>query len=372
MFRLITNTELKNIVRTNLMRETWQPIVVLGAPGSGKSYFAKHTLREMYADHIGLTKDDIGFVCIKPAERDGVEIAGVALPMQEDDAPFTEFTVSPVIRKIEKTGLAHGVLLIDEIAQAGIPEQKVLSSLLDGQENSLGDTRLPAGWIVYATGNRAQDKSGALKLLSHNINRAKFFELKRDTTAWITDFAIPHGVHPILLECVMAYADSGWFADSVPMDQESYCTERSLTEASADLHAIFNSLEFVGTLPIWAEAMLAGNIGNVNARRVSEWIARRDTVPTGAEIMSNPATARVPDNTGFQLIAANLAFGEVNNSRTATAALHYLMRLRADLQITLGCKLMSIAAHQGWIITDPAASAFIQQHHEYLPLAAGK
>jgi hypothetical protein len=381
-FTIVNTRTLTRIVKAALNRDDWQPFVVLGAPGSGKSYFARDTLRRLIAAHHGIEIPEgtttkgldayIGLVTIKPAEKDGVEVAGVALPMELDGEYFTRFTVSPVIKKIQAvqaTGVHYVVVLIDELAQAGMPEQKVLSSTLDPEEYAIGDNNLPDGCYVYGTGNRAGDKSGALKILSHLLNRARFIEISRDVSAWVNDYAIGHGVNPILIEVAQAYDD--FFAEEVPAEQTSYCTERSLTQASKDLDVIMADPEFTGFLPAWGEAMIASNIGQAAARRVSEWIARRDEVPSAEEIMRDPRKARVSDNTGFQLIAANVGIGAVTDSVTATAAFIYLTRLRADLQISLACKLLKMAATAGWIITDPAAQAFIAEHFEYLPLVGG-
>ena len=78
----------------------------------------------------------------------------------------------------------------------------------------------------------------------------------------------------------------------------------------------------------------------------------------------------MPDQTGFQMIAANMAMGAVVNSHTAEAALHYIVRLRPDLQVSLGTKLMRISTRAGWAMTDPLAAAFIEKFHDLLPLAA--
>ncbi len=385
-FPQVTMRELTQIARLNLSRmnnlgpdgkpreeDRWQPMVVIGPPGCGKSYFGRMVLPGLYAEAMGGDPSKAGYYEIKPAERDGVEVAGITLPMESEDGEvFTQFTVSPVIKGIEAmraAGYEYIVLLIDELAAAGIPEQKVLSSLLDMLEHAIGGNKLTGNVIVYATGNRAQDKAGAMKILSHLLNRAKFFELRRDVNAWAKDYAEPHGINPIMVECVLAYADDGFLADSVPVEQTTYCTERSITMAAADLDAFMATPEFTGFIPRWVESMLAANIGEVSAKRVVDWVAQRGQVPTAEEIMRDPEGAQVPEQTGFQMIAANIAMAEVKDSRTATAALHYIMRLRKDLQISLGVKLMNVAASQGMVMTDPSAAAFVSQFHEYLPLA---
>ncbi|GAG42639.1 unnamed protein product, partial [marine sediment metagenome] len=86
------------------------------------------------------------------------------------------------------------------------------------------------------------------------------------------------------------------------------------------------------------ERMIAANVGPGAASTLCQWTAQRDHVPTADQIMADPEAAQVPDQTGFQMIAANLAMGAVTDARTAEAALHYIVRLRTDLQVSLGTK----------------------------------
>jgi hypothetical protein len=351
-----------------------QPIMMLGAPGSGKTQWATrkdtpNSLPNIYAECLGISVDDIGLVVEKPARRDASEMAGVALPMEDDDGYFTEFSQSPIIRKIIKDGREYGILVLDEAAAAGLPEQKVLSDCFDPNEHSLGGNPLPRGWMVIGTGNRAKDKAGSLRLLSQNISRVLCANIVRDTIGWAENFCVPHGINPIMVECALAHDDDGFFADEVPVEQVSYNTYRSTVAASYHLDEFMQSEEFVGVIPPWVENLFAMNMGQSAAKIVSEWVAQRDHVPTADEIMRDPENAKVPDQTGFQMISANIAMGAVKDVRSATAALHYIVRLRKDLQISLGVKLMNISSKAGWLVTDPLASAFIAEYHEFLPIA---
>ena len=51
------------------------------------------------------------------------------------------------------------------------------------------------------------------------------------------------------------------------------------------------------------------------------------------------------------------------------AALQYIVRLRPDLQVSLGTKLLRVSAKNGWVLTSDVATAFIQKFHELIPLA---
>lgn len=361
-----------------------QAIIILGAPGSGKSQwtYKKHipnSLPNIFAECLGVDVSEIGIVIEKPARRDAAEMAGVALPMEgENGEVYTQFTVSPIIKKIEATGKRYGLLIFDEGAAAAIPEAKLLSDCLDANEHAIGGNWLPGAdhpdappglWIVVLTGNRTEDKAQSMKLLSQNISRALCFNLIFDPVGWKEDFCDVEGINPIVVECAMANVENGFFADAVPAEQVSYNTPRSTVAASYHLDEFMASPEFTGTIPPRMENMLAANMGPAAAKMLADWIAQRDHIPTAEDIMANPETAKVPDQTGFQQLAAHIAMGAVKDVHTATAALHYIVRLRKDLQISLGVKLLNITSRNGWLMTDPLASAFIAEHHEFLPVA---
>lgn len=372
MHQEITHDQLEEIVRINLATGEWQPIILLGAPGGGKSWFARHRLPEIYAEVLGLERDEIGYKEENPARRDAAEIAGVALPSRDENGNvYTQFTISPVAKAIQDSGLLYGVMNWEELAAARDPEQKVCTDSMDPAAHYIGnpDTgKLPKGWIVVASGNRAQDKAGSTRLLSHLTNRALVFNLKFCIKSW-QRWAEANGVNPVVIDCAAHHYDSGFFADAVPAEDMAYCTPRSLTRAAKHIDAYMESPEFTGTLPPVVERMVAANIGPAAARIVVQWFNQFDKVPKVADILRDPDGAMVPDQTGFQMIAAHALIGAVDDAATAGAALRYIVRLRPDLQVSLGTKLMRVSSQAGWMITDPAASEFIAKFHDLLPLA---
>jgi hypothetical protein len=371
--------ELAKVISVNLNSGTFQAVMMFAAPGSGKTVFATKYLPQILADFHGIDVADVGMVVEKPARRKADEMAGVAMPIEanaEDSAIgfaegdwYTDFTVSPIIVKIRKTRKEVGILVLDEAGQAGNPEQKLLSDCFDADEHAIGGSDLPRSWIVVGTANRTEDKAGSFKILSQNIDRVLPANIVVPVQDWIEDFCIPNNINPIVQECALAYADSGFFADAVPAGQEVFNTRRSTVRASKHLDAFMASPEFDGTIPRWMEKMLAGNMGNASAKILVDYIARRDMLPTAADIMGDPDGCMVPDQTGFQMIAANIAMAQVRDVRTATAALKYICRLRQDLQVSLGVKLMTISSKAGWLVSDPVAHEFIGKFQEFLPLA---
>jgi len=365
-----TIAEFQKIVPLVLASGNQQPVGLIGPVGVGKTQYFKGWFRDLYAEHVGVSADDLGFVHTRVANRDSAEIAGVALPSKDADGNLrTTFTVAPLVTEIRETLKPYGIILIDELPQATADVQKVLADLLDPAERTIGGHPIPDGWIVCFTGNRTSDKSGATRMLSHLLNRCAVFELQFDVKGW-ADWAADNGVNPLAIDCALAYADDGFFADCVPTEDGPFCTPRSLVRAAQHLTAFADSADFDGiTIPSYVESLLAANIGDRAAGMLTRHIAMADQVPTAAEIFADPTGVNVPDATGYQLLAANRAINCASDADTGEAALAYITRLRPDLQVSLGSKLLRASARNGWVLTSSVAVAFIQKFHDLLPLA---
>ena len=365
-----TIAQFQKIVPLVLVSGNQQPVGLIGPVGVGKTQYFKGWFRDLYAEHVGVSADRLGFIQERVANRDSAEIAGVALPSKDSNGDIiTQFTKPPLITKIQQTGCEHGIILFDELMQAPADVQKVLADVLDPAERTLAGWAIPDGWIVCFTGNRTSDKSGATRMLSHLLNRCAVFELQFDVKGW-ADWAADNGVNPLAIDCAMAYADEDFFADCVPTEDGPFCTPRSLVRAAQHLTAFTDSAEFDGIdIPYYVGALLAANIGERAAGMLTRHIAMADLVPTAAEIFADPTGASVPDATGYQLLAANRAINAAHDADTGEAALAYITRLRPDLQVSLGSKLLRASARNGWVLTSSVAVAFIQKFHDLLPLA---
>jgi len=345
-----------------------QPLVITGMTGGGKSMFCKTIIRTTYAKSLGLLPDDIGFVTERLASRDAAEVAGVALPFKDEQGNLTtQNTKPPLITTIERTGKTHGVVLLDELLQANTDMQKVLGDALDPVEHSIGGWPLPSGWIVVGTGNRTKDKSGANRLLAHLLDRVLMFELQFDINSW-SEWAYANDVHPIIIECAKAYEDQGFFADSVPASDEQYCSPRSLTRASDHLTAFLKMKGQDAYLNSTIRSLVAANIGHGATTMLFKYADIRDEVPTERDIQRNPESAIVPDQTGHQMIAGNNAITSAIDGDTVGQAFKYILRLRTDLQVSLGVRLLKVAGKNGWVSNEPLVNQFLAKHHDLITL----
>ncbi|MHC4371666.1 MAG: hypothetical protein ACYSW8_28965 [Planctomycetota bacterium] len=368
----VTIPQLRQIIPTILAAPVFQPIGLLAAPGVGKTDFCQHDLRDMYAEHLGVQADDVAIIIEKIGQReDASVITGITVPSKNADGELVGTTAVPnLIERIRATGRDHGIIILDEFPQAPTDVQAACSDMLNPSERKIGDWPIPDGWIVVFTGNRAADKSGAKRVLSHLRNgRALVFDLGFDIEAWCR-WAVAHDANPLIVDCAQAWHDQGFFADAVPADDVAYCTPRSLMRASDHLNAFCDSGAFDGSnIPLHVQKLLESNIGPGATQKLVQFIIEAENIPSGADILESPESCLLPDKTGFQLLAGNRALNMAYDAETGEAALRYIVRLRPDLQITLGSKLLRLSAAKGWILTSEESNAFVEKFSELLPLA---
>ena len=96
-----TIAQFQQIVPLVLASGNQQPVGLIGPVGVGKTQYFKGWFRDLYAEHVGVSADQLGFIQERVANRDSAEIAGVALPSKDADGNLrTTFTVAPLITKI--------------------------------------------------------------------------------------------------------------------------------------------------------------------------------------------------------------------------------------------------------------------------------
>ena len=153
------------------------PLMVWGAPGLGKS-----TIIRKIAEEAG-----IGFIDVRLAQREPVDVRGLPVPDQERKC--VDWFVSG-----EWPREGKGILLFDELTAADRSLQVAAYELiLDRRLGSLYS--VPDGWYICAAGNRVDDAAVATTMSSALANRFMHVELAEDAEAWVT-WAVGEGIHP--------------------------------------------------------------------------------------------------------------------------------------------------------------------------------
>ena len=151
--------EIKDAVEAYLLKDEYgtyeipvvrqRPILLLGAPGIGKTQIMEQIARECGIGLVAYTithhtrQSAIGLPFISEMEFGGQKKA------------VTEYTMSEIVasiyEKMKKTGLNEGILFIDEINC--VSETLAPAMLQFLQCKTFGNHPIPEGWIIVAAGN---------------------------------------------------------------------------------------------------------------------------------------------------------------------------------------------------------------------------
>lgn len=374
---LTTHTELIDHAKIAMNTLPQLPILAVGGAGTGKTYLATHGMRDIWAAANNVQPEEVAVLIERCADRDAAEFAGLMMPAKDENGEVVTKSIKPdLVRKIEALraqGYNYILLVLDEICQADSSVQKTLSSVLDRRDNTLGGHDLGAGIFVTGTGNRLKDKSGAQNILAHLKNRVLFFEMEgySDHTvgSWIRDFAEPNSLNLLIIDCARENANE-LFDDTPPSNGDPMMTFRSATNVSA-LLTTYQEQSGDSEISASMERLIAAAVGDRAASIIADYCeAVALGVPTRNEILADPEGANVPDVTGSQNSAGTLALSIATDSASTDAAIKYIVRLRPDLQVQLGARLLAKAERIGACMTSATATSFISQHIDLIELAA--
>lgn len=316
--------------------------------------------------------------------------------------------------------LDMGIVLMDENDQADVEVRKVLAPLYD--EGRVTSHHLPVDVAVWAASNRARDASGTGRGLAFLTNRWCAFEVEPDIEALDSYFrgeSIADSVEPIsptlppeidhrgrvvrnpkdvdfrahpAISAYMRQSQETLYA-GVPSDpNEPFLTPRSL-EALSNLFdvtlrlsvadetgAMDPTLSFADSFiarrgadsriegvtgdPVmrWRvfQTLAAGTVGAGNASQFLATLELFDEVPTIADIVKDPAKARVSEKTDAQFITAYLVSNAMRRDNGSA-----LMKYASRLQVALYHNVVNNAVgRDGELLMVPEVAKFLAENPE--------
>ena len=244
-----------------ILRPNRMAVYLEGSPGTGKTSIAKQVAQAMGLPLIYLhspTKlpEDFGLPWPSPT-----------------DSSFS-FRMLDNLPLVGSKHPDEGIVLFDELAQAGPDIQKILANILWEKEVH-GHTVKP-GWRFIATGNRVSDRAGANRLLSHLRNRMISLTLDVDVEAWAY-WAIKTGVDARIVAYLRSANQN---LNNFDPNREINATPRAWAEGVSpvlDLLPPENLLE-----------VLQGAVGGAAAEFLG-FLRMHGTLPSRVEFLADPA-----------------------------------------------------------------------------------
>lgn len=228
--------EIKNTLQAYLLKNDFgeyeipvmaqRPILLIGAPGIGKTQIMEQISRECQVGLVAYTithhtrQSAIGLPFISRKLFDGEEKA------------VTEYTMSEIVasiyEKIEEAGLREGILFIDEINC--VSETLAPAMLQFLQCKTFGSHRIPDGWLIVAAGNPPEYNKSVREFDVVTMDRVKKIEVEPDFEAW-KEYAYSAGVHPAVISYLNTRPKNFYRMEST-VDGKNFSTPRGWEDLS--------------------------------------------------------------------------------------------------------------------------------------------
>lgn len=170
-----------------------RPVLLIGPPGVGKTQIMEQISRECQIGLVSYTithhtrQSAIGLPFIEKKQYGGQEYA------------VTEYTMSEIIasvyNKIEQTGMAEGILFIDEINCVSETLAPTMLQFLQGK--SFGTHKVPEGWVIVAAGNPPEYNKSVREFDIVTLDRIRMVQVEPSLEAW-KEYAERVNIHPAI------------------------------------------------------------------------------------------------------------------------------------------------------------------------------
>lgn len=268
---------------------------IVGSPGLGKTQLPRQVAEELGVGfqciHVPtLQPEDCGLPIVN-AKRDSVSflVPGEKFPFEGSRWP------------------ERGILVLDELAQADNALQKIMANLM--QEREMHGRKLMDGWMIIATGNRATDRAGANRILSHLRNRMTTYEFEPHLDDWCA-WALDNGIKPEVIQFLRFRPN---LLSDFDAQRDINPTPRAWSEGVS---------EALGVVPSDAEfETFKGDVGEGAAGEFLGFLGIYRKLPDPDVVLLHPDTHEVPsDPATLYALAGALAHraSDVNADRILT------------------------------------------------------
>jgi hypothetical protein len=252
-------------------------LVFYGRAGCGKTYATKEAARRLGCQHRAV--DGITYT---PTDVIGQRM----IPLDGGDHVkqyFADWTKGLDVNE-------PAIINLSEFTKASPLVAKAMLNVL--QERRAGSLELGRRWMFVLDGNLSTDKGGDVDIIGPARNRAAQFIVQNTEQTWLRDYAQPNNLHYYVTTFVERHgAGSSDFPDGVlntwdgAENPAAWSSERAFDNVSRLLTAGLPADQ-------WAGALLGNQVGEF-FRLHCKLI---DQLPDADEVLSNPGTAPVPDD----------------------------------------------------------------------------
>ena len=231
--------EIKNTIEAYLLKDNYgeyvipsvrqRPILLLGAPGIGKTQIMEQVAQEC---GVGL----VAYTITHHTRQSAIGLPFVSKQkFGEKEYTVTEYTMSEIVaaiyEKMEKTGLKEGILFIDEINC--VSETLAPAMLQFLQCKTFGNHAIPQGWIIVAAGNPPEYNKSVREFDVVTMDRVKKIEVEPDFAVW-KEYAVREQLHPAVISYLNTRTGNFYKMENT-VDGRKFATPRGWEDLSVML-----------------------------------------------------------------------------------------------------------------------------------------
>lgn len=234
----------KEIISFTIQNNLKQPILLLGAPGIGKS-----EIMQEIGNELGYYVEDL-----RLAQMSETEIGGLIFP--NEDKTKTHWLKPDYFP--EENG-PKTILFLDELTSASKRVQVAAYQLV--LDRKIGKHKLPDSTIIVAAGNREEDDGVYVELAAPLANRFEIYDVECNANIWLEyarsyiDENTGKGINPLVTSYITSHPDQ-LHTQSENQDEMIFATPRSWKRVSDTLNAVNSNLSSV------VENKICGTIGD--------------------------------------------------------------------------------------------------------------
>jgi hypothetical protein len=313
-----TPVELKDVPGLIAAIGHHRTVMLRGEPGIGKS-----TVLKMLQKELGDRYDYIYVDC--PV----MDVSDIVMRIPDHETKTLQSYVSELFRLDSPK---PKMIMLDEVTKANKLLQVIFTRLM--LEKTVGDTALPAGSIVFATGNNVSDGVGDT-MSAHVINRLCIINVRKPDAArwnlWATDNAISRIVRSWVAmnpSCLASYLDGGQeenpyiFNPTRPVT--SFITPRSLVGADE----VVKNRDKLGSYV--TQAALAGLCGAAFADNFAAFMSMEKELVSVKDIIANPDTVALPEKPAVLFMTMFNAVDTIETQDDLSAFMQFVNRIKSE------------------------------------------
>lgn len=369
IFELVNNCDVLYNMRVNGHPK---PFGIMGPPGGGKTTIITtefaYKLAQVTGKKVAVLTDIL-------STREAPDMRGLPIIVKTNpEYPVYRYAVPDLVDRIWRMAEDDDtivIVLLDEFTNSKPDVQAVSADLI--QRYFIGEYELPKNAWIIATGNRVEDNSLVQRQAAMLTNRMCWYDVELPLEYYLKYARFTANLPPINLAFAERFPE--YFAKAIPPRNGAFNTYRSFTEFSLYLKS-FNEVrgrpaEHVEDSP-WTRATATGMIGDAATLAFFNYAKVADLIPSRADIIKNPMTARMPGvgQIDAQYAAMSLAIDiALGNVLDAVPAVKYILRIPTTELVTNAMVLLQKNVRGGITMNNPDAAEWCANHKALITAA---